>query len=393
MDAENIEQGFIMFDTDLAIGQIYFSKEPQKGGQIFDLLSPLKIILMPTAFFFLLVLFTLHFGNLCTRWKIRFLQSIFHRPRRTSNARRMMRNRYYSYYVLAHCCGFGRLTDRKLYCRLLFLSLSFFCLVVISYNRSLIKTSLVVVPDPDVWLSYEDLVRQGIRPIFVQGMTTEHHFEYSRRKSLRNNFWKYVNGNFKTSDVIVQPGQETILKHTLALMTRKSAILFEVEFIKNLQLTICNLKARDVKTLFAVVEHKHDLEDIQRMFDGALFHSSIDPAESRVAQGVVLNQYFTGIAAKRVKRQFRRSFENGIQYAILKYYQNIDVLGMLFKDRKDPSKSNLVRDCMSESVVMPEVEMVSRIAIANIFTLFVVFFSLVAFALVVLFLEIWYANY
>ena len=388
MDVENIEQGYIMFDTDISIGQVYFWKESQRGGQIFGLLAPLTGILLPTAFFLLSVIFTLHIGNMCTRRNIRLVRRILHRLRRMPR-----RNRYYLYYVLAHCCGFGSILDRKLYCRLLFLCLSFFCLVVISYDKSLIKTSLVVVPNPDVWFSYEDLVRDGIRPIFVKAINTEYYFENSKNKSLRNNFWTYVNNSFKIGDIIVQPSQESFVKVSLSLMKRRSAILLETEFIKNSQLTFCNLKARNVKTLFSMIEHNYDLEDIQRMFNGALFHSSVDPSESKVVKGYIMNKYFTGSTAKQVKRQLRRSFENGLQYAKLRGFRNIDLLKLFFDKNENHKKNNLVRDCLSESVVMPDVEFVTRIGLRNVHTLFVVFFSLLIFAFAVLCLEIWYANY
>ena len=59
----------------------------------------------------------------------------------------------------------------------------------------------------------------------------------------------YIESKFKTNEIIVPSSQENFVKHSLAIMCRQSALVLEAEFMKNIILTLCNLKARNIKTL------------------------------------------------------------------------------------------------------------------------------------------------
>lgn len=387
MNADNVEQGFVLFETILVIGQDYYVKKTSKDGQIFDSLDSLYYIMPFIALFILVVTGLLHL-----RWVMRMqMKRQIMKFLNMSHRRIKKVNCYFFYYVVAHATRNGTIPDKMFYDRLIFTCLSVFSLYVIHYYNSLIKTSLVVIREPDLWYSYQDLIDSNIRPFFISGMHEEYYYQYAPEGSPRRKLWQYMKDNFNASDRIVQANFANFPPHGIAMIRRQAALIIDLLLSKTVQLAACNFKARRTE-LYSIANAKVKLDaDLLERAKKYMFFSAVDPSESAFQKGLILSKFFTGKAANMMRRGIRHSIEGGIQFGKLETVQSTDIFSQIDDvHRRDPAKSRWVRDCMSDSIITPHAGIVSDIEVVNIAKLFYVFVGLLFACKVMFILEKYY---
>lgn len=385
MEATGIDQGLVLFDTILVIGQNYFVNKPVKGGQIFDSLGTTRQVLPFITLLILVVTILLHL-----RESLRVKYVRVHSIKNVQLTKKKLTNYRYLFYVLAHATRYGNIQGQRLFHRLLFISMSIFSLIVVHYYSSFIKTNLVIIREPELWTSYQDLIDLGIRPFFIRGMHSDYYFEHSQPDSPRNQVWTYAVSHFNMTDIIVPPNPLNFQKIAVQMMRRETALIIDALMAKTVQLAACNFKARSIDAFYSMwnTDPAVDLLERAREF---LFHSLVDSSESRIRKGLALSKFFTGKAASVIRRALRRSIENGLHFSKLRHIQTYDIFSFIEQSpegKRQSEKMSFVRDCLSDSVIRPPASMVSDIEIINIVKLFCVYLLLLALSFVFIFAEL-----
>ena len=381
LDADNLQQGFLLFDEFMVIGQNYFLKNIEKNGQVFDL------IYNCSAIFPFILLF------LCSVIAVLSLRrSLFTRDKYI-NA---------TYDVLVHSARIDAIRDTNLFYRLLFLSLSIFSLIVIHYNNSLIKTSLVVINDPDLFTSYSEIIEKKIKPFFIQGLNSHKNFKNAPADSMRGKIWNHSITNWTPKELFAPPSPNDFLKYGLAMAARKEILIIDSILAKVVAFAACTFRARNIPLildLFGRVNEKTPA-NIYRL-ENFHFHTVVDESERPFIKSIIFSAHFISPLAEAFKKRIRYSIEQGLTGFYLKVIQNKDMFAE-FDQRtgnsasgnatdpmnSDRSKSSQVRNCISDTIVTPHVSFVDEIGPVNLAKLLAVCIIMTALATVVLMLEV-----
>ena len=224
----------------------------------------------------------------------------------------------------------------------------------------------------------------------VLELNVEYYFKYAEINSTRYELWQYINEHYNNSEIIVPVSLNSFLSYGVSLFKRGTAVILDSLLFKTLQVSACSFRARDTDSLYSLtvkIEQGDDLLERARTF---IFHYLIDPSEKNMPKGLVLNQHFIGKSGKFMRKILRRSIEGGLQFSKLREVQTKDVFNIMDttpQGRKDPEKSHLVRDCMSDTIVSPAASIVSHIDLINIAKLYFVCLALLVVCLVLLILE------
>ena len=156
-DIPGVSQGLIWYETSLKFVSMYNKTELGASSQMLDSFHA----------------FSLGVWSLCViacLFMIMFLitgEALLQLTRSLQN----MKPGRHLYEVLVHCTRCGEIDDGGLSRRLLITSASIHALLVVHYFCSSIKTELVVIKDPLVFHSYDDIIQRGAVPLFVKGMS------------------------------------------------------------------------------------------------------------------------------------------------------------------------------------------------------------------------------
>lgn len=390
LNADNIDEGLLLFDTVIVFTQDYYVKKAHKDGQIFDSLESLYDIVHLIVSFMLLMTFLLKLRQSVTlKLKIE-IKKLLSRTGRTPR----FRKGYFFYYVVAHSTRNGEIPGENSFTRQIYLICSFFSLIILHYYGTSIKTSLVVIDEPELWHSYKDLMDKGILPFFLSGMNTEVYFKNAPVNSTRWKVWDYATKNFDYSNLLPSPSLATFPPVGVSMMRRQSSLIIDSIMMPTVRVAACNFKARNVDSYYKPLMYKDrkgkkkdNLLEIARKY---MYYSMADPSEKPIQKGIIMSKFFRGKQADYIKRKFLESTEKGIQFAKIRAVQGIDFYDKVdqFEDiRKNSKYSGLVRDCMSESIVRPDVEYVDDIEMINVLKLIYVCLVLLGFCFITLFLE------
>lgn len=371
IEADNVTQDFLLFDEFMVIGQNYFIKSIVKDGQVFDLIYNCNPIILYIALFL--------FSVICA---IALRRKLFKRERYN----------HATYDVIAHSVRISTIRDTNLFYRILFISLSLFSLLVIHYNNSLIKTSLVVVRDPDLFTSYSEIIDKKIKPFFIEGLNSEYYFKHAPADSMRGRIWNHSISNWHLSELIATPSPQGFLSYGLGMASRKQILLVDSMLAQVIGMAACQFRAREISPILSVFadQRQQTLENVKRL-NSFHFHSVVDESERPFQKGIVFSEFFTSPLARTFKRRIRYSIENGLPLFYVRQVQNNDIFAAFEKVdimKSDPKKFRYVRDCISETIVTPSVSYVDEIDFVNFAKLIAVCATMMAVASVTLMLEI-----
>ena len=303
----------------------------------------------------------------------------------------------YLYHVVSHSTRNGAICAEKLFHRIIFCCLSIFSLLVIHYFNSSIKTSLVVIDEPKIWYSYEDIINAKARPFFMGGTNSEFYFKFARPNSSKARLWQYARKNFEWEQLVINPVTESFSEVGFDLLMRKAAFITESLYMKTIQKTGCKVKSVNIEyAIKSQVEHlkldKYDINDLIHRSKKFLFYASSDPSEGIIQKGVVMSEYFTSRAGVIFRKFLRYTIENGIHFSRVKLIESKDILNENFQKifylkRTDPGILDEVRACSSDFMSRAEPPLVDNIEVKNMTKLIYVSFILLIVCFATLALE------
>lgn len=383
LEGNFLDQGLILYDNIIVFGQDYYVRQPSKDGQIFDSIQTVYDIL-PYIFLFLISVNVLLYLRDFMVYKLSI----------KTKKRNKFENKYHIFYTIAHATRYGSLINATdSFSRMIYFSLSVFSLVIIHYYSSSIKTSLVVINEPELWTSYQELIDKDIKPYFIEGVQTENYFKNAPENSSARILWdkwaKYGDKIYLKADPLV------FSAFSVGLIYRKVALITESALIKLLQLSGCGFLKYQLEKIMEVELNRNNyttniVDDRVKRY---LFTHNIDSSEKRRQKALILGGKFNPKISKPFKRHFRYTIENGIQISLLKSIQSVDIFKKyqgqfsIFTKRTDPGVEEAVENCNSDVVYRPTVEFVDHIEPKNLIRLFVVFSSLVVFSHLILLIE------
>ena len=377
MDIENITQGDIFFDTILTFSQCYYLKQ-SKIVQILSSLSALCDILVYIFLFLFSVIFVLRAREAVFKRSHKKCERLFSTGRR----RRSKRNHRYIFYVLAHATRFGALKGRSLFTRILAFSLSIFALVVVHFFNSSIKTNLVVFDEPEVWKSYEDLIRDKVQPIFVQGTNTKDYFNHVANDSHEGKIWQYINSSFDVNDpdLYASADYPSIMRGGMQMMQRKRFVLTDHIVSKSMQNMACDFKSKNKEgkvgsaKAFEEMRQSFRFPPLEKPVDLDFYYLiRSDPFAKEIQKTVVYSHFFSSREEKMIKKMGRYAYEVGIGIWAIRTIQRASLFQVPFNLR-DP-RVDIKEECASESIVRSTSHRKVRPKLENFISLFYCYFA------------------
>ena len=377
--ASNISQGDIFLDTRLTLAQHYSFSGARKKFQILSVISSLYQVMPFICLYLISVLLVIKTAHVLMRTDdypkvyIIFGRLMEMRPVTHHN----------SFYAFAHAFRFGLIRAKQYHSRLIFLTLSIYSLIIVHVLCSSIKTELVVVPDPDHWENYDQIIIDQVRPVFIDEMDTIQHFKSSPVGSVERTLWQYISKNFHKSDITIPADVQSFLSSGLEMEARKMVLIVDDIMARVVQNAACSINKYDFSGLLRTWKG-----DSVKLMDSVHFYITSDPLSKMIKKGVVYSDFFQSKAAQAFKQFSKYSHESGLTQRNIKVVTTVNIVqsfvSMLPRSNKD---LGMIDECRSDSIVKPKGDKNKLVTLGNTASLRTCYLALNGFALVVLLLE------
>lgn len=366
LDNMNIDQGMVLFETFMLFMQDYFfahfkTKDVHVLNSLASLFDITHLIL---SFYATCSLVLVIAEKMVIRWS-----GGYQRQHLFGN-------------VLLHCTRLGSICDNSSpgY-RIIFSCLSIFSLVVIHFYSSSIKTDLVVVEDPEIWLSYDDLIRDRVRPMTVREFNIHSYLRNAPPKSPERKLWDWAINEFGEKALVISASPSTFSKFGNYMQYRRGVAFYDEVIAKMIRETSCNGR-RHTRPPSNDPERDYRFQNYNLLL-------TRDPNAQILTKAVAFSRYFKGRLARKVRSIFRSVVESGIVDFARDFIGNIDLLADLRgSDRVSPEVLDKVTMCKSDYMIRPEKHYTDAIGLKNIKTLAFVYSCLVLACNLVLLFEV-----
>ena len=408
IEGDHLKQGVIIYDTSLVIGSTYVKVDTGPSAQLLDSFQA----------------FSAGVWTLCLLVPI-FLAAIL---KLREKFRRLFkpseRSNYHLYHSFTQCTRTGEIPPRNRVNKICFMCAAIFSLVVVHYFSTLIKTQLVVIKDPDLFSSYQDVMDAKAVPYFIKGMAYSNYFSRKKAPAFRKKLWNYAVNTFGEENLWIDLVPISFLLLALKTLKRESVVILETVLMPVVPGTACPLndhdpiRIRDGISVLSDVDRLAPFLDTQGLDDATkayairflrrekfkfdsipdiMFHIAPDPNEAIFSQGLLQSPHTSEPIKKQVDIILRRAIELGfniktiknlVRYNLLENNQMVTYLA----GKKLNSRSHLVEECFSETIVKPEIE-THALNLENLESLGLVMASLFMIAFVILLFEILLAKF
>ena len=251
---------------------------------------------------------------------------------------------YYFYKVTTHLARIGRLDDFALFEKILFISLSVPSLVVVHYFNMLIKTELVMVKQPNIYKSYDDLLKNDVTLIFYNGLGHERPFKGASPGDIRRTLWERSVSRYAEEQIVTSLyiPLELMVQNAVGLVTRKKAIVTSSLTSSLFRTSACKIKSDKVTadSYFKVMQ-------MNRSVETGFFHIGQDERANRVQRGFILSKFFTGPQSLIIKKRLKSFFESGVLHQSLYEGTHLDASRLAGAiPPKDPKSMEEARFCI-----------------------------------------------
>ena len=346
LDNPNIEQGTVLFETGLAFLQEYFFADfKAKDVQMLNTLGSLsKIAHLILSFLSASILFFL------------LAEKMIIRRSRGHQRQQLFTN------VLLHCTRLGSICDNSSpgY-RIMFASLSIFSLLVIQYFYSWINTDLVVVEDPELWFTYDDLIKDEVRPMTVREFNVHWYFKNAHPTSPERKLWDWAVAKFEEDALVLPAAPNTFRKFGNYMLYRRGVAIYDEIVCRMIRETSCNSKRRFTPSADPERDYRSRTNN---------FLITKDPNARILPKGVAFNRQFTGKNALKVHSIIRKYVESGLVEFCINFVENLDLMSNFrVPNRITPEVLDNVTSCKNDHLSRPEVHSTDAVGLKNFRTL------------------------
>ena len=348
--AQNVSQGFVVTDSVMQYVSIFHATDEQLAAQMLSCFDTFSLDL-----WFLIIL---------TVGAIYFLKK--YKAHLFKYSLRRKRNRYYLYKIVTHLTRLGRVNSKGLLNKVLFLDLSFASLILVYYFLTMIKTDLVVVKQPDIYKSYDDLIAKNVLLSFYKGVGQENYFKMAPDGSKEKILWNLTMS--RTSEDKIMFGLDSSLdiltSNIVNFLNRKEVIALDNILSPIFQVLACKLKSDDDQA-----NRLFDLFKVNYTITGSDLYVGQDENALRSQRTFLYSKYFTGSNYEVINGRLKHSFEMGlILHAIIQagHLDASEVTGVVTP--KDPQKLEALRLCL-EGVQIQSKKQLDALMLQNMLSL------------------------
>lgn len=364
---DDVSQGLIIYETNLAFVSAYNKTEISGSMQVlksFEAFSPDLWIICIVSCFVMSMMLTLREMML--------------------NQRKYGENFYNNYQVMVHCTRLGSMDDTGATRRVIFMCASIYSLLVVHYLSSMIKTELVVIKDPLVFKSYDDIITRKAVPLFFKGMSYDALFRDAKTLHSRKRLWEYAMKSYGEDRLYAEMSPLLFLVVSLSVLTQKAVVILDDALMPLVRTSGCSLAGRDFTKIPALLKLLKQPEQILRMMQlagleqneqraffrylknndlssysptEALIHVSRDEEEQSYFQGIVYTDH-SQTTRKLIESSVRTVIEAGLAHHQLKSMEEVNLFGgdtytdgLLGPPLR--SRRSFVERCKSESIIQP----------------------------------------
>lgn len=233
-----------------------------------------------------------------------------------------------------------------------------FSFLMIFFFSSMIKTEMVVRKDPRTITSYDEVIANGVQPLFVEIANEHANFKYANPKSREGRIWLLANKYGLQSCMISSVDNIT---HVLPYVLRQSAVWMVSEYIGDLFL----------KNLCPFIRAQGYYNDLNSLIKS-------DPTAPEKVVGIAYSSSMNLHRNKRFLKVTTAFMEKGLVKAVIK--------SMEFSVSPDTG-SKALRDCLANKIVSSDSEF-HTVLLAYYSQLFLISACLIMLILLVLIAEI-----
>ena len=275
--------------------------------------------------------------------------------------------------------------------RLISISMSIFSLLIIHFYSTMIKTNLVVLEDPKIWKSYDDLIKDGAKPVFIEQFDNHRYFKDADPSSSARRLWDWAVAKFGEKEIIVPAAPKAFRSVGIIMIHRQGVGFFDELMAKMIRETACNQRKVNVSQWISPTKALSKESDY--LCNNYNLLITKEKNAKKWIKGLVFNKLFKSREAFRLLAYMQTVIEMGF----INYYINFITDFDLGKTYRDPSISSVetlenVRLCKSDFVVRPQAHSTDVIKLSNIRTLAILCLWLLIFASFRLVIETYYSR-
>lgn len=269
--------------------------------------------------------------RLRTHFIQKFMSQIKNKPMKS-------KNHHFLYKLLTHATRIGNMNDSTIFDRLLFTFSSLFAFLVVQFFLTWISTDLVVVKEPELFRTYDDVIERNASALFLQGFGMDQAFRNSPIGSKEKTIWD-ESFNRMGNRVIFSVDK---LNETTEIIDEKGVMIVN-------DMTAPVVLSNWCKGRLLYVAPDSRQIDVQKKF----YLLSMDPSAKPLNKGFVFSPHLNGRFARVVRKRITNFLEIGLFKYFLKHIQAIDMGKQLsLQQERGPERFiNNQKDCISNKIV------------------------------------------
>ena len=254
--------------------------------------------------------------------------------------------------------------------------LTLFSFWILFYFRSLVKTELVVIDDPDIIRTWRDIIDRGVKLLFPKG--GYYHFSYMNADegSIKHELWKYAIKKYGKDKILLAPSKKNLFPLFMEVVNGNTVLMSDTFIASVGSKSFCEFRAKNFSRLMEGGRHltyfanmadtqSKDLE-IQPPLQQELpaYMNSVDPSAESMLKGNMISEFsHKNPAMAPFFKQFKILLEMGILRAFFYKVQRVSILKNAPPELSKVlgptliEKTSSVHDCYSETPVKPEVKL------------------------------------
>ena len=377
--AIDIEQGHLSTDIFTRFFSYYTPPDQRESKAVqlescFLSLSEGVWFLCCTTFLAILLLLAVH---ITLRQKL--LRQVF-KKKSNSFARG---NRYILYQVLTHMTKCGHLWNCSgALKKIIFICLSVFSFVVLFYFAAMMSTEQVVVKLPDMFKSYQDLLRRKVGLSFLLFSDIYVQFKFAAPKTVESRLWKLTSSKYEEQEILFETDPEFVGKALARTLSRETVGVTDSSWAPFMLHHMC-----------LIVVDQNIIDQLAGQLKFTPFKAKsiypylgYDQNAASLMRGFILSDTPTA-PVKRIKHFLRRLLETGYLLKRSARVGQVDVFATIYPSRvKKSTVDPDFQQCDNNRVIMPEVHLEST-GLQNMKNLLCIIFGIYAALLPVLLAE------
>lgn len=194
--------------------------------------------------------------------------------------------------ILSHIIGSNGLINQKTIShRIIFYMLSVFSFFIMAHFNSLLNMDTVVITQPFILRSYDQMIQHNIRPIFIESFSDYERLSFDDETTKGRQFWDWAYGSFG-KNVFVKTSAESLCQGINDVVRYKAALITLETNLRGARFNFCNFLNRDTSNAIAMLNYRMKQKKINCTIDVGSPESfqtyiNFDPGSKDISKGFI----------------------------------------------------------------------------------------------------------